>query len=44
MQNGVSPCWETICQALKDKKLHFILVCKPDSHVNLYETVEFLDA
>lgn len=35
---------QPFCQALKDKKLHFILVCKPDSHVNLYETVEFLAA
>jgi hypothetical protein len=35
---------QSFCQALKDKKLHFILVCKPDSHVNLYETVEFLTA
>jgi len=35
---------QPFCQALKDKHLHFILVCKPDSHVNLYETVEFLDA
>jgi len=35
---------QPFCQALKDKKLHFILVCKPDSHVNLYETVEFLTA
>lgn len=34
---------QPFCQALKDKKLHFILVCKPDSHVNLYETVEFLN-
>ena len=33
---------QPFCQALKDKKLHFILVCKPDSHVHLYETVEFL--
>jgi hypothetical protein len=32
------------CQKLKDKKLHFILVCKPDSHVPLYETVAFLAA
>ena len=32
------------CQVLKDKHLHFILVCKPDSHANLYETVEFLAA
>jgi len=29
-------------QALKDKRLHFILVCKPDSHLYLYQTVEFL--
>ena len=35
---------QPFCQALKDKKLHLILVCKPDSHVSLYETVEFLDA
>ena len=31
-------------QALKDKKLHFILVCKPDSHLALYEMVAFLQA
>jgi hypothetical protein len=35
---------QPFCQALKDKHLHFILVCKPDSHPNLYETVEFLAA
>ena len=35
---------QPFCQALKDKHLHFILVCKPDSHINLYETVEFLHA
>jgi hypothetical protein len=35
---------QPFCQALKDKRLHFILVCKPDSHVSLYETVEFLNA
>ena len=29
-------------QALKDKKLHFILVCKPNSHLALYEMVTFL--
>ncbi len=34
---------QPFCQVLKDKHLHFILVCKPDSHVNLYETVEFLN-
>ena len=32
------------CQALKNKKLHFILVCKPDSHVALYAMVDFLAA
>jgi hypothetical protein len=31
-------------KAVKDKKLGFILVCKPDSHVALYEMVEFLTA
>jgi hypothetical protein len=30
------------CKALKDKGFHFILVCKPDSHTFLYETVNFL--
>ena len=35
---------QPFCQALKDKHLHFILVCKPDSHANLYETVDFLAA
>jgi len=32
------------CQAVKDKHLHFILVCKPDSHPNLYETADYLAA
>lgn len=32
------------CQKLKDKQLHFILVCKPDSHPALYEMVDFLAA
>jgi len=31
-------------QALKDKHLNFILVCKPDSHEALYATVDFLAA
>lgn len=35
---------QPFCQALKDQKLHFILVCKPDSHPALYETVAFLSA
>lgn len=33
---------QPFCQLLKDKQAHFILVCKPDSHVNLYETVGYL--
>lgn len=33
---------QPFCQALKDKKMHFILVCKPDSHPHLYESVAFL--
>lgn len=28
---------QTICQAVLDKNLHFIFVCKPDSHKILYE-------
>lgn len=35
---------QPFCQALKDKHLHFILVCKPESHSNLYTTVDFLAA
>lgn len=33
---------QPFCLALKDKHLHYILVCKPDSHTHLYETVDFL--
>ena len=35
---------QPFCLALKGKKLHFILVCKPDAHANLYQTVDFLAA
>jgi len=35
---------DPFCWALKDKGFHFILVCKPDSHPFLYETVKFLAA
>lgn len=35
---------DPLCQALKGKGLHLILVCKPDSHTFLYETVGFLAA
>ncbi len=32
------------CRLLKDKHFHFILVCKPDSHPQLYQTAAFLAA
>lgn len=35
---------EPFCRALISKGLHFILVCKPDSHTHLYQTVDFLAA
>jgi hypothetical protein len=35
---------EPFCRALKDKGFHFILVCKPDSHEQLYRMVDFLAA
>jgi hypothetical protein len=35
---------QPFCLALKDKHFHFILVCKPDSHSHLYQTVDFLAA
>jgi hypothetical protein len=35
---------EPFCRVLKDKHFHFILVCKPDSHPQLYQTVDFLAA
>ena len=35
---------QPFCQAAKDTKMHFILVCKEDSHPQLYETVAFLEA
>lgn len=34
---------EPFCRAVLDKKLEFILVCKPDSHKTLYEWVDDLD-
>ena len=33
---------QPFCQALTDHRLHFILVCKPESHAHLYTTVDFL--
>lgn len=35
---------QPFCQALRDQRLHFILVCKPESHNYLYATVDFLAA
>jgi hypothetical protein len=35
---------QPFCLALKGKHFHFILVCKPDSHPHLYQTVDFLSA
>jgi hypothetical protein len=35
---------QPFCLALKGKHLHFILVCKSDSHTQLYQTVEYLSA
>ena len=35
---------DPFCRALKGKGFHFSLVCKPDSHTFLYETVDFLAA
>lgn len=36
-------CHEPFCRAVLDKKLEFILVCKPDSHKTVYEWVDDLD-
>lgn len=33
---------QPMCEAFLDAGLGFILVCKPDSHVELYKTVDFL--
>lgn len=35
---------QPFCQAVQDAQLHFILVCKEDSHPQLYETMAFLEA
>ena len=37
-------CRQPICTLILDKGLHFILVCKPDSHKTLYQWVEELQA
>lgn len=36
-------CHQPFCKQIRQKKIHFILVCKPDSHEMLYETVKFLE-
>ena len=33
---------QPFCQLLQDNRFHFILVCKPDTHPILYETLDFL--
>ncbi len=35
---------QPMCEAFIDAGLGFILVCKPDSHIELYKTVDFLAA
>ncbi|MCJ7434220.1 MAG: hypothetical protein MUO77_12105, partial [Anaerolineales bacterium] len=35
---------QPFCQAMKENHLHYILVCKPDSHSYLYDSVAFLAA
>jgi hypothetical protein len=37
-------CHQPVCQALRALGLHFILTCKPESHSQLYTTVDFLAA
>ena len=33
---------QPLCETFLEAELNFILVCKPDSHVELYKTVDFL--
>lgn len=37
-------CNQPLCKEVLEKKLNFIFVCKPDSHTELYQTIEFLEA
>jgi hypothetical protein len=37
-------CNQPLCEKVLEKKLNFIFVCKPDSHPELYQMVEFLEA
>jgi hypothetical protein len=34
---------QPLCESFLEAELNFILVCKPDSHVELYRTLEFLE-
>ncbi len=34
-------CGQPFCEVLLEEELHFILVCKPDSHSTLYEWIDF---
>ena len=36
-------CHQPLCQQLVDHQLNFILVCRPDSHLTLYEHLEGID-
>jgi hypothetical protein len=36
-------CHQPLCSLLLELNFNFILVCKPDSHKILYETIEFLE-
>ena len=37
-------CNQPLCEKVLEKKLNFIFVCKPVSHPELYQMVEFLEA
>lgn len=37
-------CNQPLCEKVLEKKLNFIFVCKPDSHSELYQMLEFLEA
>jgi hypothetical protein len=37
-------CKQPFCELALDKKLNFLLVCKPDSHKTLYEKIDALEA
>jgi hypothetical protein len=34
---------QPLCELLLDKKCNFILVCKPDSHIELYRWIDYLE-